>query len=155
MSTLGGRVDNLSLDLLTTKNDHNNCSEDIIARANLHLLATEASKVGQMRMKVEAALQATAESNGWNTDLKVDAPCPVVSTRDNFDVLKVPAGHYTRLPSDTYHCDNFFVLRTQLTAHMPSIVKGGKLAYYMSGEIFRIIEEDDMQAEMQHKVRFS
>lgn len=143
---------NLSLDLLAAKNDHNNCSDEIIKRANLHLLDSETSKVGEMKVKVEAALIAAAESNGWGAISSLTAPCAVVRSADNFDTLKVPAGHYSRLPSDVYYCDQNTLLRTQLAAHMHSTVTGGTLAYFMSGETFRIIEEDEIQAEMQHKV---
>ena len=143
---------NLSLDLLVIKNDHNNCSEEVIKRANLQLLASEASKVTEVQVKLAAALNAAAEPNGWGAVSNVTVPCAVVSSGDNFDSLQVPLGHYSRLPSDVYYCDQSALLRTQLSAHMHATVTGGTLVYYMSGDTFRIIEEDDIHAEMQHKV---
>jgi hypothetical protein len=150
MSTMG--VAKLSLDLLAVKNDHNNCSEEIIRRANLQLLNTEGSKVSDVKVKIEAALNAAVESNGWGPISSCAAPCAVVTSTDNFDTLKVPTGHYSRLPSDVYYCDQSSVLRTQLSAHLHSTVAGGVLSYVMSGDTFRIIEEDETQSELQHKV---
>lgn len=144
----------LSLDLLKTSNEHNNCSEDIIKRAHLNLLATEGSKVSEVVTKLSASLQSTAESKGWGVVPVLDAPCAVVTSADNFDSLHVPAGHYSRLPSDIYYCDRNIVLRTQLTAHLSSMVKTGALTYIMSGVTFRIIEEDSAASEMQHKLEY-
>ena len=142
----------LSLDLLQNKNVHNNCTEEVIRRAGLNLLGSDTSKVGEVKIKVEAALQSIAESKGWGTIPPGEAPCPVVTEHDNFDSLKVPTGHYSRLPSDCYYCCKNVLLRTQLSAHLQRTVTSGSSMYFMSGETFRIIEEDDTQSELQHKV---
>ena len=150
MSTLGAKT--LTLELLTATNESNNCSEEIVERANLNLLATEGSKVNDMKAKVSAAIVSTAESKSWPTVTVVDTPCAVVTCSDNFDSLKVPTGHYSRLPSDVYYCDKELMLRTQLTAHLKATVTSGTHTYSISGDTFRRIEEDEVQSELQHKV---
>lgn len=142
----------LSLDLLAAKNENNNCTDDIVKRAGLNLLATDGSKVLEMKTKVEASLIAAAEVHGWGAVVAVQAPCAVVTASDNFDSLRVPVGHYSRMPTDVYYCDKNKLLRTQLTAHLLRTVKAGTFTYVMSGDTFRIIEEDDVQSELQHKV---
>lgn len=143
-----------SLSQLAVSNDHNNCTEEIIKRAHLNLLSKEEHNIGKTNVLVRDAVLTEAKSFGWNEVAVPQLPCSVVTVTDNFDSLKVPKDHYSRLPSDVYYCDETFLLRTHLAAHIGHILKSGVRSFLMSGDVFRRIEEDEAQSELQHKLDF-
>ncbi|KFD51430.1 hypothetical protein M513_07643, partial [Trichuris suis] len=67
---------------------------------------------------------------------------PVVSIRQNFDSLLVPADHVCRLPSDTYYVNKDYVLRTHTSAHQSELIKSGLHSFIVAGDVYRRDEID-------------
>ena len=42
---------------------------------------------------------------------------PIVKTHDCFDILRIPADHVSRAPTDTYYLDEETLLRTHTSVH--------------------------------------
>lgn len=69
------------------------------------------------------------------------APNPVVTTKDNFDILGFPADHPGRSRTDTYYVDSKTVLRTHTSAHQHSafqrIAVGAETGYTICADVYR------------------
>jgi len=144
-------------DMLSSSNINEffNLSEEIIKRASLNHLSRDGSKLSDTKGKVESALNAFAQQQGWGALHVQSLTSAIVTTKDNFDTLLVPKDHYSRYPSDVYYCSQNVMLRSTLAAHLYNTVKvGGQSAFYACGDIYRRIEEDAWQSEVQHKLEF-
>ena len=62
---------------------------------------------------------------------------PVVTVKQNFDDVLVPADHPSRSPNDTYYLDDGRVLRTQTTAHQVPLLKKGHRKFLVTGDVYR------------------
>lgn len=69
------------------------------------------------------------------------SPNPVVSTRDNFDVLGFPDDHPGRSRTDTYYIDSKTVLRTHSSAHQHSAFQSlnsdSETGYTICADVYR------------------
>jgi len=74
---------------------------------------------------------------------KFDTLNPVVSIRDNFDVLLIPPEHPSRRTSDTYYWGADQVLRTQTSAHQVDLLAKGNTQFLVTGDVYR---KDDADA---------
>lgn len=138
----------LSMDLVNSSHSSNNCTTEVRRKLDLKLLLKSDHALAMMKIKIESALR---ESFGSGIEGKV-SPDPIVSTQQNFDSLLIPDDHYCRRPSDVYYVTHDAILRTHLTAHLADSVRAGTLTYFMSGPVFRRLEEDDQHSELCHQV---
>lgn len=69
------------------------------------------------------------------------SPNPVVTTKDNFDVLGFPEDHPGRSRTDTYYIDSKTVLRTHSSAHQhaafKSLNEGSENGYTICADVYR------------------
>ena len=62
---------------------------------------------------------------------------PVVTVRQNFDELLVPADHVSRSPTDTYYVNEHHVLRTHTSAHQTELLRAGLREFLAIGDVYR------------------
>ena len=69
------------------------------------------------------------------------APNPVVTTKDNFDILGFPQDHPGRSRTDTYYVDSSHVLRTHTSAHEHAafsyMAKNPESGYTICADVYR------------------
>ncbi|KAL9238320.1 hypothetical protein vseg_012755 [Gypsophila vaccaria] len=68
---------------------------------------------------------------------KFDDLCPIVSVKDNFDDVLVPADHVSRSYNDTYYIDSQTVLRCHTSAHQAELLRRGHTHFLVTGDVYR------------------
>uniref|UniRef100_A0A453K1P6 Phenylalanyl-tRNA synthetase domain-containing protein n=1 Tax=Aegilops tauschii subsp. strangulata TaxID=200361 RepID=A0A453K1P6_AEGTS len=69
--------------------------------------------------------------------VKFDDLCPLVSTKQNFDDVLVPADHVSRSYNDTYYVDSQTVLRCHTSAHQAELLREGHRHFLVIGDVYR------------------
>lgn len=77
---------------------------------------------------------------------------PIVSTKDNFDHLRIPPDHVSRSPSDTYYLNTNTVLRTHTSAHQNELLRSGINRFLVSGDVYRRDEIDRSHYPIFHQM---
>lgn len=77
---------------------------------------------------------------------------PIVSPTENFDELLIAPSHPSRSPSDTYHVNRHFMLRTHMTAHERAIMARGERAFLLAGDVYRRDEIDATHLPVFHQL---
>ena len=72
----------------------------------------------------------------------VDDLSPVVTTRQTFDDLLIPADHAIRKRSDTFYVDEHRVLRPHTSAHQTELLRSGLTEFLVAGDVYRRDEID-------------
>ncbi|AYV78353.1 MAG: hypothetical protein Edafosvirus10_28 [Edafosvirus sp.] len=67
---------------------------------------------------------------------------PIVSTLNNFDLLRIPKDHVARSKSDTYYVNETVVLRTHTSAHQNELLEKGISSFLVTGDVYRKDEID-------------
>lgn len=83
---------------------------------------------------------------------KIEGISPIVSVKNNFDVLLVPKDHPCRSVHDTYYVDKNTVLRTQMTAHQVENLLLGTEKALMTGDVYRKDEIDSRHYPVFHQM---
>ena len=73
----------------------------------------------------------------------VDSLSPIVTTENNFDLLRIPVDHPSRRTTDTYYADERHVLRTHTSAHQIPLLREGRQEFLVCGDVYR---KDDIDA---------
>ncbi|KAG8093170.1 hypothetical protein GUJ93_ZPchr0012g20084 [Zizania palustris] len=68
---------------------------------------------------------------------KFDDLCPLVSVKQNFDDVLVPADHISRSYNDTYYVDAQTVLRCHTSAHQAELLRDGHTHFLVTGDVYR------------------
>lgn len=61
----------------------------------------------------------------------------MVTVKDNFDDLLIPADHLCRSLNDTYYLDEEHVLRSHTSAHQNQLLRGGHMKFLATGDVYR------------------
>ncbi|XP_072993062.1 phenylalanine--tRNA ligase, chloroplastic/mitochondrial isoform X2 [Typha latifolia] len=69
--------------------------------------------------------------------VKFDDLCPIVSVKENFDDVLVPADHVSRSYNDTYYVDSQTVLRCHTSAHQAELLRKGHTHILVTGDVYR------------------
>lgn len=77
---------------------------------------------------------------------------PIVSTTNNFDLLRIPPDHVSRLPSDTYYLNADTVLRTHTSAHQVNLLRKGADRFLVTGDVYRRDEIDRSHYPVFHQM---
>eukprot|EP00002_Diphylleia_rotans_P025571 TRINITY_DN5057_c0_g1_i1.p1 TRINITY_DN5057_c0_g1~~TRINITY_DN5057_c0_g1_i1.p1 ORF type:complete len:431 (+),score=92.75 TRINITY_DN5057_c0_g1_i1:44-1336(+) len=136
---------------LQQKDSHCNLPDAVMAKVgtNLHLQRNHPIQI--VKAHVEAfftKLQSTPASADLDSDIQltqrlrapfvfVDSLSPVVSTKQNFDDLLIPADHISRKPSDTFYINKNTVLRTHTSAHQSDLFTQGHKSFLCVGDVYR------------------
>eukprot|EP00871_Galdieria_phlegrea_P005854 jgi/Galph1/756/GphlegSOOS_G5520.1 len=76
----------------------------------------------------------------------------LVSIEDCFDNLLVAPDHPSRRYTDTYYWDEHHVLRTHMTAHDTTLLRAGKRAFVITGDVYRRDSIDKSHYPVFHQV---
>jgi phenylalanyl-tRNA synthetase alpha chain len=77
---------------------------------------------------------------------------PVVSTKNNFDLLLIPVDHMARSKSDTYYVNENQVLRTHTSAHQNDILSNVSTSFLVTGDVYRKDEIDSTHYPVFHQM---
>ncbi|GAB4838713.1 hypothetical protein Ancab_028256 [Ancistrocladus abbreviatus] len=77
------------------------------------------------------------DTNYFDKFEKFDDLCPIVSVKENFDDVLVPADHVSRGYNDTYYVDPQTVLRCHTSAHQAELLRRGHTHFLVTGDVFR------------------
>ncbi|CAA6668184.1 unnamed protein product [Spirodela intermedia] len=69
--------------------------------------------------------------------VKFDNLSPIVSTKENFDDVLVPADHVSRSYNDTYYVNANTVLRCHTSAHQVELLRQGHNQFLVTGDVYR------------------
>jgi phenylalanyl-tRNA synthetase alpha chain len=83
--------------------------------------------------------------------LMYDDISPIVSTRNNFDLLRIPPDHISRSKSDTYYLNPETVLRTHTSAHQVDLLSSGVNRFLVTGDVYRRDEIDQSHYPVFHQ----
>lgn len=139
---------------LAAPHPRNNVTDSIRAKvgANLHLRPDH--PLGQIKAVIQRYFESgqaglTSSSTRFET---FDKLSPVVTCRQNFDDLLIPADHVSRQASDTYYVDEGRLLRCHMTAHQAELIRAGQKAWLMIGDVYRRDEVDATHYPVFHQV---
>jgi phenylalanyl-tRNA synthetase alpha chain len=76
---------------------------------------------------------------------------PVVSTHNNFDLLRIPTDHVSRSKSDTYYLNKHVLLRAHTSAHQVDLLKAGHSHFLVTGDVYRRDEIDKSHYPIFHQ----
>lgn len=62
---------------------------------------------------------------------------PIVTAKQNFDELLIPASHPSRSPNDSYYLNRKTMLRTHMTAHEREVMATGRKSFLLVGDVYR------------------
>lgn len=77
------------------------------------------------------------DTSYFNKFDKFDDLCPIVSAKENFDDVLVPADHVSRSYNDTYYVDSETVLRCHTSAHQAELLRKGHTHFLVTGDVYR------------------
>nr|ALS04447.1 phenylalanine-tRNA mitochondrial-like isoform X1 [Acartia pacifica] len=77
---------------------------------------------------------------------------PVVTLKDNFDSLLVPADHVSRARSDSYYINRDYMLRAHTSAHQSNLIKMGLDHFLVVGDVYRRDEIDRSHYPVFHQM---
>jgi len=128
-----------------------NVSRNVAAKigANLHLRPSHPLSILTRRI-VE---YFDGEDGDSKTKFQLfDDLSPVVSTEQNFDSLRIPSDHVSRLKSDTYYLDAGTVLRTHTSCHQVDLLSRGADRFLLAGDVYRRDEIDKSHYPVFHQM---
>lgn len=138
-----------------------NVTESIAARIGknlhqrpLHPLHTIHQKIVEYwNSSVSASNRQSSNSNSNSNLFEVyNDLSPIVSTNNNFDLLRIPPDHVSRSPSDTYYLNQETALRTHTSAHQVDLLRQGRNRFLVTGDVYRRDEIDSSHYPVFHQM---
>lgn len=130
--------------MLSTKNEFSNITESIESKLGRNLYKQKNHPIEIIKNKIYdyfLSLNKTLDCLGLdNDDYKFEIYedfSPVVSTENNFDLLRISEDHPSRSKSDTYYVNEKEVLRTHTSAHQNQLLATGKTAFLITADVYR------------------
>ncbi|XP_076903546.1 phenylalanine--tRNA ligase, chloroplastic/mitochondrial-like [Bidens hawaiensis] len=111
----------------------NNVPDLIFTKLGLQLHRRDNHPLGILKN----AIYEYFDSNYNNQFLKFDDLSPIVTTKQNFDDVLVPADHVSRSYNDTYYIDADTVLRCHTSAHQAELLREGYTNFLVTGDVYR------------------
>ena len=141
---------------LAAPHPRNNVPPSIAARVGARLHLRTDHPLGQLKLLLQHYFEsgdAGAAPKGSNERFETfDRLSPLVTVRQNFDDLLTPLDHVSRAPSDTYYVDDSRLLRCHMTAHQADLIRAGRSAWLMIGDVYRRDEVDATHYPVFHQV---
>jgi phenylalanyl-tRNA synthetase alpha chain len=111
----------------------NNVPDSIFTKLGLQLHRRDQHPLGILKN----AIFDYFDTNYLNKFDKFDNLSPIVSTKQNFDDVLVPADHVSRSYNDTYYIDSQTVLRCHTSAHQAELLRNGHTNFLVIGDVYR------------------
>lgn len=130
-----------------------NVTPRVISKIGKNLHNLQGHPLNLIRKRIESHFNATQRDNRGQPRFRViDSISPVVTTRQNFDSLLVPADHPSRLPTDTYYVNKNYLLRAHTSAHEEDLMRAGHDAVLVVGDVYRRDEIDATHYPVFHQM---
>ncbi|XP_057970094.1 phenylalanine--tRNA ligase, chloroplastic/mitochondrial isoform X2 [Malania oleifera] len=111
----------------------NNVPDAIFSKLGMQLHMRDRHPIGILKN----AIYDYFDKNYSNKFDKFDDLCPIVSVKENFDGVLVPADHVSRSYNDTYYVDSGTVLRCHTSAHQAELLRKGHSHFLVTGDVYR------------------
>ncbi|KAJ9557486.1 hypothetical protein OSB04_012100 [Centaurea solstitialis] len=111
----------------------NNVPDLIFTKLGLQLHRRDNHPLGILKN----AIYEYFDTNYNNQFHKFDDLCPIVTVKENFDDVLVPADHVSRSYNDTYYVDAGTVLRCHTSAHQADLLRKGYANFLVTGDVYR------------------
>ncbi|KAJ0975644.1 hypothetical protein J5N97_017609 [Dioscorea zingiberensis] len=111
----------------------NNVPDTIFSKIGLQLHRRDRHPIGILKNAIYEYFDEKHEGKF----LKFDDLCPIVSVKQNFDDVLVPADHVSRSYNDTYYVDAQTVLRCHTSAHQAELLREGNTHFLVTGDVYR------------------
>ncbi|PIA49384.1 hypothetical protein AQUCO_01300300v1 [Aquilegia coerulea] len=111
----------------------NNVPDSIFSKLGLQLHRRDQHPIGILKN----AVYDYFNKNYSSEFTKFDNLCPIVSVKQNFDDVLVPADHVSRSYNDTYYIDAQTVLRCHTSAHQAELLRMGQTHFLVTGDVYR------------------
>ncbi|XP_026431320.1 phenylalanine--tRNA ligase, chloroplastic/mitochondrial-like [Papaver somniferum] len=111
----------------------NNVPDSIYTKLGLQLHKRDKHPLGILKN----AIHSYFDTNYSGKFVKFDDLCPIVSAKENFDDVLVPADHVSRSYNDTYYIDAQTVLRCHTSAHQAELLRNGHTHFLVTGDVYR------------------
>ncbi|XP_002528951.2 phenylalanine--tRNA ligase, chloroplastic/mitochondrial [Ricinus communis] len=111
----------------------NNVPDTIFSKLGMQLHRRNQHPIGILKN----AIYEYFDTNFSNKFDKFDDLCPLVSVKQNFDDVLVPADHVSRSYNDTYYVDSQTVLRCHTSAHQAELLRNGHTHFLVTGDVYR------------------
>ncbi|KAL8120952.1 phenylalanine--tRNA ligase, chloroplastic/mitochondrial-like isoform X1 [Apium graveolens] len=111
----------------------NNVPDSIFSKLGMQLHRRPTHPLGILKN----AIFDYFDTNYPNKFDKFDDLCPIVSAKQNFDDVLVPADHVSRSYNDTYYVDSETVLRCHTSAHQTELLMKGHTHFLVIGDVYR------------------
>ncbi|CAI0604413.1 unnamed protein product [Linum tenue] len=111
----------------------NNVPDSIFSKLGMQLHKRNQHPIGILKNAIYEYFDAS-----YSTKFdKFDDLCPLVSVKQNFDDVLVPADHISRSYNDTYYVDSGTVLRCHTSAHQAELLRDGHTHFLVTGDVYR------------------
>ncbi|CDP11297.1 unnamed protein product [Coffea canephora] len=111
----------------------NNVPDTIFSKLGMQLHRRDQHPIGI----VKNVIYDYFDTNYPNKFDKFDDLFPIVSVKQNFDDVLVPADHVSRSYNDTYYVDSQTVLRCHTSAHQAELLSKGHSNFLVTGDVYR------------------
>ncbi|KAM7271973.1 hypothetical protein ACFE04_031187 [Oxalis oulophora] len=128
---LGGL--NITKDDIVRDDPTNNVPDSIFYKLGMKLHQRDQHPLGILKN----AIYNYFDTNYSNTFAKFEDLCPIVTVKQNFDDVLVPADHVSRSYNDTYYVDSENVLRCHTSAHQAELLRNGHTSFLVTGDVYR------------------
>ncbi|AYV84688.1 MAG: hypothetical protein Hyperionvirus34_12 [Hyperionvirus sp.] len=106
----------------------------------------------QSAFNAENVAPTTAAAGASEHFVIFDDINPVVSTKNNFDLLLIAPDHPSRSKSDTYYVTEETVLRTHTSAHQNELLALGHRSFIVTGDVYRKDQVDKFHFPIFHQM---
>ncbi|KAL4597723.1 hypothetical protein ACB092_11G009300 [Castanea dentata] len=110
----------------------NNVSDTIFSKLGMQLHRRDQHPIGILKN----ALFEYFDTSYPNKFDKFDDLCPIVTVKQNFDDVLVPADHVSRSYNDTYYIDPQSVLRCHTSAQQAELLRRGHTHFLVTGDVY-------------------
>ncbi|CAN1234474.1 Phenylalanine--tRNA ligase, chloroplastic/mitochondrial [Linum perenne] len=120
-------------DVVRDDDPTNNVPDSIFSKLGMQLHKRNQHPLGILKN----AIYEYFDTNYMNKFDKFDDLCPLVTVKQNFDDVLVPADHVSRRYNDTYYVDSQTVLRCHTSAHQAELLRNGHTHFLVTGDVYR------------------
>jgi len=140
-----------NIDRFITDDTFNNVTPVIANHVGKNLLQLEKHPLHTLKSLIFNYFEQTFKDSEQKFTMLDDLD-PVVSSKQCFDELLIPTDHVSRRPSDTFYISKDTCLRTHTSAHQTELIRQGKRAFLVAGDVFRRDEIDQSHYPVFHQM---
>lgn len=131
---------------------YTNLTPKIISYLNRNLHLHKDNPLSLVRQSIVSYFYKSFTSGGNPSFSVYENLSPIVTTKQNFDDLLIPADHCSRAKSDCYYVNKDVLLRAHMTAHQSDLIRSGLDNFLMIGDVYRRDEIDATHFPVFHQV---